>query len=117
MYKKLKFNNIFLKKYMLYILIIMNVYIGGDKEAAFTSKTAIKKFKNELKKNLTKLTKFPTIDLMVLQKKYIHYDYKLELINKTDKNIIIKILRNDTMYNFAMDMYIKYIIEQEEEEP
>ena len=28
----------------------MNVYIEGDKDAAFTSKTAIKKFKNELKK-------------------------------------------------------------------
>ena len=52
---------------------------------------------------------------MVLQKKYIHYDYKIEIINKTDKNIIIKILRNDTMYNFTIDIY-KYIIEQEEED-
>jgi len=65
----------------------MNVYIEGDK-IAFTSKTAITKFKNDLKKN-------KNIDLIVLQKKYIHYNYKLELINKSDESITIKIILND----------------------
>ena len=65
----------------------MNVYIEGDKQA-FTSKTAITKFKNELKQ-------YKNIDLIVLQKKYIHYNYKLELINKSDENITIKIILND----------------------
>ena len=37
----------------------MNVYIGGDKQAAFTSKTAIKKFKNELKKKINIVNEVP----------------------------------------------------------
>ena len=75
----------------------MNVYIEGDK-MAFTSKTAITKFKNDLKKN-------KNIDLIVLQKKYIHYNYKLELINKSDENITIKIIFNDIIYNPDLDIY------------
>ena len=79
----------------------MNVFIEGDKKAAFTSKTAIKKFKNELKKN----KQCSNIDLMVLQKKYIHYNYKLELINKSDENITIKVVLNDIIYNSELDIY------------
>ena len=64
----------------------MNIFIDGDK-SAFASKSAILKFKEYVKKN-------NVFDIVDLQIKYIHYDYKLELSERTDNyikfNIILK---------------------------
>ena len=58
----------------------MNVFIEGDKNA-FSSKSAIIKFKDYVKKNII-------FNIEDLQNKYINYNYKLELIEKTDEKII-----------------------------
>jgi len=64
----------------------MNIIIEGDKNA-FNSKSAIVKFKEYIKKN-------NLFDINDLQLKFINYNYKLELIEKTDEfyrfNIILK---------------------------
>ena len=64
----------------------MNVFIDGDKNA-FSSKTAINRFKEHIKKNII-------FDLDDLQRRFIHYNYKLELIEKKDDNIRFNIYQH-----------------------
>jgi hypothetical protein len=69
----------------------MNIYIDGDKNA-FNSKTSINKFKMFIKNN-------KTFDIQELQHKYIHYNYKLELVEKTNEYIKFKVSVNDRNKN------------------
>lgn len=85
-------DNIIYIKIYIYINNIMNIFIDGDK-SAFASKSAILKFKEYVKKN-------NVFDIVDLQIKYIHYDYKLELSEKTDDYIKFNItLKNNINTN------------------
>jgi hypothetical protein len=77
----------------------MNIFIEGNKDA-FNSKSAILKFKNEIKKNIN-------FDIKDLEIKYINYNYKLELIENNNNNIKFNIIFKNNNNDIRNNKLIK----------